>query len=345
MIGKCLVLLSILQNISLQCSTPSFDNALVNVNEKYVNVTGCISPASLNYAGEITYLHLAEQNVPDLNRGAIRNVSSKFYLSLPRNGIEILREEAFLNLPGVADIDLNGNRIQWIVENSFRDLPSLVRVSLHSNEVSEISPRALCDLPKLEEVIFTNNRLETFNQAWFYRTPRLKVLKFQENFLRSVPKGCFFNLPSITQIHFGHNQIEFVDKDAFRGLRRLETLSLFDNRLKNFEVVFHTPSKLMDISLAWNNLTYISDQMLETLRPIDLVLTLTGNPWQCACFDKVMNWKMKNNKTLVFEWFHFREDGVVCIYPKTNSDQCIQRSDDDFQKEYWIPFKYCVMNC
>ncbi|XP_031353864.1 leucine-rich repeat-containing protein 15-like [Photinus pyralis] len=329
MLKTCVLLLITFQN-SLQCDTPTFDNTIVSVNDNEETISGCISPDTLKFKGDIIKISAINQNIPDLNEGAIRDISSAFEIVLAHNNIEIIRAEAFLNLPELQSIDLSGNKINWISENSFTNLPFLTKINLMSNEVS-VSPRAFNNLPKLEEVNFAENKLESFDQGWFRQTPKLWWLWFRDNRLRTIPKAAFINLPSVRQIHFENNQIERIDKDAFKGLRNLQRIYFAQNQLKCFEINFHTPSKLVYMGVQFNNITFISSKVLETIQPNLLKFWVTGNPWQCACFDRLIDWGIKNHIDIAFKCV---QQESVCVYPKQNPDECTERDDEEFYNEF-----------
>lgn len=318
---------------SQQCSSPSFDKTIVTVEagtNTQVLIIDCISPETLKYEGELTKLSVSDQNIPDLNRGAVRGIQDSFVIEFKHNNIEIIREEAFLDLPNVTLIDLSENKIHWIGENAFFNLPSLNKVNLRSNSVTILS-RAFNGLPKLTEVDISDNNLESFDQGWFYRTPALWWLWFRDNRLRKIPKAAFINLPNIRQLHFENNQIDEIDPDAFKGLRNLERIYFASNKLKSFEINFSTPSKLMYMGIQFNNITYLSDRMLEIIKPNLLKFWITSNPWQCGCFDKLIDWGIKNNIQIAFMCVQLES---VCVYPKTRTMECVERTDDDFYSDY-----------
>ncbi|KAK5640759.1 hypothetical protein RI129_009306 [Pyrocoelia pectoralis] len=318
--------LLIILKYSSQCLSPSFDNVLITVNEKEEKIRGCITPDTLKFKGEVTKISAVNQNIPDLNRGAVRDISTKFNIDFSRNNIEIIREEAFLNLSSLDQMDLSRNNIIWISENAFVNLPTLRLLYLAHNKIS-VSPRAFNNLPKLRVIDLSDNNLDSFDQSWFYRTPSLDTISFRLNRLRSIPRAAFINFPSINNLYFHSNEIENIHPDAFKGLRNLRQIIISENRVKSFEINFHTPSELGAVGIQFNNITYISDKMLEMIRPNLRSFWITGNPWQCGCFDKLINWSIKNRVTISFVCLQYE---YVCVYPKTNPYQCLEREDADF---------------
>ncbi|XP_031353491.1 phospholipase A2 inhibitor-like [Photinus pyralis] len=336
MIKKCVILLFI--QISLQCSTPTFYNNIIRVNTgTEMFISGCMSPETLNFDGNIKEIAISDENIFDLNEGAVQNISAnEFAIYFHHTTIEIIRRDAFLNLPGLVRVDMGRNKIRRIFENSFKDLPSLKLVGLYDNEIVDFWPRSFNNLPMLEEVVLSGNYLDSFDQAWFHKTPKLRKIYLGGNIMCDIPTLAFVNLPSVEFLDFHANQIEYVDKDAFKGLVNLETLLLNDNNLKSLEFNLPSPSKLTLVNIDHNNLTYISDDMLERIRPTIKRFEMNGNPWTCACYDKLRSWGQ--NATITFKAVEAGKANVTCINPKTNPNECIQRGDDDFEHEFWTSF-------
>ncbi|XP_031350591.1 carboxypeptidase N subunit 2-like [Photinus pyralis] len=334
MIKTCLIL-SLLK-ISMQCTVPSFENNIIKVNGDSIKISGCISPDTIPFEGTISTITAKNQDIKNLNYGAVQGISSPFRIDFFNTSIEIIREGAFLDLPQLHRIFLVGNEIFWISENAFQDLQSLTEVYLDYNKITDVSPRAFNNLPDLVTVSIFGNQLEHFEQAWFYRTPALQFLSLGQNRLRKIPRGAFTNLPAIRELWFIRNEIEFVDKDAFKGLGNLITLNLAENKLKSFEFNFAIPVKFMRVIIDNNNITYISDKILDVIRPKLSVLTIADNPLQCACLDKIIQWSNAYNINVPQR--EFQQAGAVCIIPKTKPSQCLERSDDDFQKGFWVSF-------
>ncbi|XP_031332985.1 leucine-rich repeat-containing G-protein coupled receptor 6-like [Photinus pyralis] len=330
-----LLLLLILKH-SLLCSTPSFNNNVVNVNKIIKErINGCISPETLKFKGKIEDITITFQNLPDLNGGAIRDISSKFNITLHDNNIGSIKSEAFFNLSGLVGVNLYTNKIKLVSTNSLTNLPSLTSISLSWDNEVTISPSAFSNLPQLAQVMLDFNNLDTFEQDWFDKTPKLRELHMIGNHLRTIPKAAFTNLQSINLLNFQGNKIESIDKDAFMGLRNLNKLILKQNKLKSFDIDFHTHLKLTYLAIDYNNITFIPDKVLDTIQSHLLTIHIVGNPWQCGCFHKLISWGAKNAIT-TFSQCPNQE--LVCVYPKTNPNECIERSDDDFYSEAWTPF-------
>ncbi|KAB0795542.1 hypothetical protein PPYR_09668 [Photinus pyralis] len=335
MIKTCMILL--LLKISMQCTLPSFKNNIVKVDGESRTISGCISPDTIRAEGKISYILAENQDIQDLNYGAVQGISSSFRIDFLNTSIEIIRQGAFLDLPQLIRITLWDNELSWISENAFQDLPLLNEVHLDHNKITDVLPRAFSNLPNLDSVSFFGNQLENFDQSWFFNTPALQALKLGQNRLRKIPRGAFINLPSIKELGFARNELEFVDKDAFKGLRNLKFLNMAGNKLKSFDFNFHTPSKLMSVVIENNNITYISDEILDVIRPKLSKFTIADNPLQCACLDKIVKWSDAFDITLPQR--ELQQSGSVCIYPKTKPDQCLERGDDDLQDEFWVSFE------
>ncbi|XP_031351637.1 insulin-like growth factor-binding protein complex acid labile subunit [Photinus pyralis] len=323
--------------LSVQCQVPSFDYNMMEVNGESQEINGCISPDKILYKGEISNIKVKHQNIQNLNYGAVQKISSRFFIDFVNTSIAIIREGAFLDLPQLHLINFEGNDLSWISENAFKDLPSLTEIYLDHNKIQDISPRAFNNLPELAKASLRGNTLASFDQSWFYKTPDLQFLNLGQNRLRNIQRGAFIKLPSLTRLWLDKNQIQFVDKDALKGLKNLKYLSLTENKLKNFDFNFYAPSKSISVSTNHNNITYISDEMLNVIGSKFLYLLITGNPLQCACLDKLI--QLSDTFNIHVPQLKFTQSGAVCTIPKTKPNQCLERRDDDFQEGFWISFK------
>ncbi|KAB0802105.1 hypothetical protein PPYR_04291 [Photinus pyralis] len=335
MFKPCVILL--LVNISMQCTLTSFKNNTIEINGVNETISGCISPDTIGFKGEISRIYIKDQNIRDLNYGAVQGISSKFAIDFFDAGIEIIREGAFLHLPRLSWIFFWFNKIFWISENSFQDLPSLEGVHLVGNNFTDMSPRAFNNLPKLTTLYLVDNKLENFNSSWFYKTPAVHLIMLGQNRLRKIQRGAFINLPAIEALDLNRNLIEFIHKDAFIGLRNLWHLNLAENKLKSFDCNFYAPTKLKEVDIRNNNITYISDEVLDVIRPQLSKLIVTDNPLQCACLDKIVQWSDAFNIS-VPQKKELQQSGAVCVFPKTKPSQCLERGDDDFQEGFWVSF-------
>ncbi|KAB0795509.1 hypothetical protein PPYR_12354 [Photinus pyralis] len=322
--------------MSIQCEVPSFKNNIIVANgDTPTTISGCISPDTIGFTS-IFRISAENQAIQDLNHGAVQGISSKFEIDFHNTSVEIIREGAFLDLPQLIRIYFMENELFWISESAFRNLPLLTEVHLEHNKITDVSPRAFNNLPNLTTVSLERNKLENCDQSWFYKTPVLQSLNLGENRLRKIPRAAFINLPSIQRLYLDLNQIEIVDKNAFMGLRNLKRLDLSDNKLKSFEFNFYAPSKLTFVSINNNNITYISDEVLDVIRPQLSELIIVDNPLQCACLEKIIKWSDTFNIS-VPQW-EFEQSGAVCTVPKRKPSQCLERGDDDFEEGFWVSF-------
>ncbi|XP_031353879.1 carboxypeptidase N subunit 2-like [Photinus pyralis] len=321
----------------MQCTVSSFENNVIKVNGDTKTISGCISPETIQFNGTISNIDVKNQDIQDLNYGAVQRISSNFRIDFSNTNIRSIRAGAFLDLPQLAGITVVGNELFWINENAFQDLPWLNRVDLSYNKITDVSPRAFNNLPNLYNVSFYGNRLGHFDQSWFYKTPDLGILSLAYNRLRRIPQDAFTHLPAIRALWLNSNEIQFIEKYAFKGLRDLEDLDLSRNKLKSFAFNFYAPSSLHKVYIENNNITYISDEVLDVIRSALMLLTIDDNPLQCACLDKVMEWSDAFNIRVPQK--ELQGSSPICTVPKTNPNQCLERSDDDFQKGFWVGFE------
>lgn len=344
------------------CEIPSFDNVEITITTEddardTVIVNGCIDPKTIPLSTR--EILCGDQQVPFLAKGAISNLPDLTKLILKFDGIAELKRGAFLNLRRLDELDLSGNALQQVPTAVFTGL-SVRRLDLKENEIDQIWIGAFADMPNLEFVNLVKNKLQIWNSDWFRNTPRVNRILLGSNGIRKVSGFAFKNLPKLSTIVLRNNKISAVHQNAFQNLTSLEKVDLSNNRLSNLhpdlfliEVtaarvssergsinrnVGRVDSKLQHLYIQGNNFTYIPARMLETLKGLKY-LNLHSNPWQCPCFNRLMEWAHRNKVTV---------DGVnagciyknnpVCVISLHTPNECVERNEEELQSAYYANF-------
>lgn len=322
------------------CSVSSFEGLSVLIKhegrEHQKIVDKCIDPNSFNFSQEnLEKIIVSDQKIPNLNKGAVRDIWAQFSLVFKNNVMDTIKEEAFFNLTGIYDINLDKNGISWLEENAFSSLPTLEVVDLEGNGLEMLLQNTFYDLPNLTTVSLAKNRLEIFKQDWFYKTPKLEMLLLGDNLIRSLSRAAFITMTNLQYLDLNGNLIETIHRLAFDGSNNLKELMLDRNRIKTIDVEFARCPKLTSLGLIHNNITYISEKVLGDLEKSLKHLWVNSNPFQCACFDKILKWS--DTKGVKVSW-KCRDKSTVCVIPKKDPHVCCHRLDEDFYNEFYAEF-------
>ena len=111
----------------------------------------------------------------------------------------------------------------------------------------------------------------------FANCNRLLGVNFNKNKLKSVGK-VFDSCQNLKFIEMEQNEIVSIDSEAFRGLKFLEKVSLFDNRIEDVpEDIFKENANLGYVSFGSNLIHYFPDSILRNSFHRLFILFLTDN--------------------------------------------------------------------
>lgn len=246
------------------------------------------------------------------------------------HSINVVKRGAFLNLPLVTEIMLQNDKIHTVEVGVFTNLPSLDTIHINYNRIRSLEPNTFDNLPELEVVHMDHNQLEYFEQEWFKNTPKLTVINGDNNLIRTIPRGSFADIPSLEYLLLHENQINHIHRHAFSGATNLTFLNLGYNRIKTLDVDF-SALPMTTLLLYVNNLTYIPDKVLQDIRYSITQFEVYGNPLQCLCHNKIMQWSKENK--LVDPFKRCRVNNPVCVNLQTTATACLENVSDQVAQE------------
>lgn len=162
---------------------------------------------------------------------------------LPKDGTEQL-----------SHIAVNFIEIPVICEGVFRSTPQLSHIQLYNSSIKNVQPRTFENLSKLTAVSIIRGDF------------------------RTVKKGVFNGLP-ITTLNLKDNGIENIEEGAFEDMEFLKTISLEQNRLKQFSPDwFGNGANLKELILNENIIEYIPEKAFGKLvGPNDFSIQIAKN--------------------------------------------------------------------
>jgi len=99
------------------------------------------------------------------------------------------------------------------------------------------------------------------------------------------------SLPFIKELRLRRNKLISLDLRMFAPLRKLQWLTIGENRLEEIETeILDTFELLTHLEINNNRLSFLPDlKSSESLRQLQHI-SLEGNPWQCLCLDEITSW-------------------------------------------------------
>lgn len=206
----------------------------------------------LNLPMHVRVLHLQENNIQTISRGALAQLAMLEELHLDDNSISSVgvEEGAFreavslkllfltknhlssipIGLPAdLKELRLDENRIADINEDAFQNVTTLQRLLLDGNllEDGDIAPGTFQDLVNLKELSLARNSLTT--PPPLLPGTSLTKLNLQENQVDSINVAAFSGLKKLERLDISSNQLQFLPPGVFDGLRNLRYLNARNN--------------------------------------------------------------------------------------------------------------------
>uniref|UniRef100_A0A1A8I7A5 Fibronectin leucine rich transmembrane protein 2 n=2 Tax=Nothobranchius kuhntae TaxID=321403 RepID=A0A1A8I7A5_NOTKU len=206
----------------------------------------------INLPKNTRVLHLQENNIQTISRGALAQLTKLEELHLDDNSISTVgvEEGAFrealslkllfltknhlssvpIGLPeDLKELRLDENRIAVIAEEAFQNVTRLQRLLLDGNLLTDegIAPGTFQDLSALRELALARNSL-TFPPP-LLPSQSLVKLSLQENQIDQIPVAAFADLNRLEKLDISFNQLQTLTQGVFDGLSSLKHLMVRNN--------------------------------------------------------------------------------------------------------------------
>nr|XP_054607861.1 slit homolog 1b [Nothobranchius furzeri] len=153
----------------------------LDLNENNLTV---ITKSDFSGLKHLRVLHLMENQINNIERGALDELKELERLRLNRNGLSHLPELLFQKNGALSRLDLSENTIQTIPRRAFRGATELKNLQLDKNRISCIEEGAFRALRSLEVLTLNNNNITTIPVSSFNHMPKLRTFRLHSNSLR-----------------------------------------------------------------------------------------------------------------------------------------------------------------
>ncbi len=208
----------------------------------------------------LKFLYLSNNQILNIDEGVFRQLNSLIHLDLSKNLIYTLENSCnisiFTELIGLERLELSMNKIENFPIN-LNLSKNLAHLDLGQNKIKEITNASLYLLENLKELILRENFLKKFLVS---NLKSIEILDLSVNLLDSFLMPKIINLFQVKlDKNLGLNMVE-IHED-------LKSLSLAKtNSSMILSLTFPTKSKLEDLDLSLNNLTYLASNYFKNLK-------------------------------------------------------------------------------
>lgn len=189
----------------------------------------------------------------------------------------------FRFLPNVKNIFIRRHNFDYIKNDTLRAVP-VVDLDLSLNNISRIDD--LTFGPKVRELTMKCNNLKTFDNRWFQNLSSLAKIDLSGNQITVLKQDSFKAFSFLESIELNFNNMKNIGTGALGNRNHFSWLDISQNKL---EVLPSNIFKSGNLSfrrfwLADNELTDLSDELLDRIVNVSYSINIDGNPWKCACF-------------------------------------------------------------
>jgi Leucine-rich repeat (LRR) protein len=166
-------------------------------------------------------------------------------------------------LPALQHLALGHNTISSIADAAFAHNQHLTSIDLQSNRLLTINLKVFNDIPlNLKSINFNGNVQLRFAVDQRFSTANLEEISCEN--CNVIDVGAFGALPHLKRLNLNGNKIVSIEREAFAGNGKLEAVYLERNRLERFDVDLVAPLKRLNtLCLAGNPLR--QDAALEAV--------------------------------------------------------------------------------
>ena len=280
----------------------------LRLGQNFLTSIGSGAFSNLNF----TELYLNDNNISYLDNETFTNLQGQITLLDLRNNQLTTLPTCLAKLTGINFLDVSYNPIHHtgFIDSIMRQMGDYIHEFRFGSPELQEWPASMHHLQALQILKFYGGKMERINMTAFNGFEwTLRKLWIQNTYLISVPMALQ-RLHSVEELHFDNNV--FV-KDAgilipaFAGISsKVEVMSLENNSLTIFPRVLQTLRQLHNLSLARNNLEFISDQTvsvvgsnLTTLNLVDC--NLDRIPGALSRLSNLINLDLSNNSITTIE--------------------------------------------
>ncbi|ESO88931.1 hypothetical protein LOTGIDRAFT_182816, partial [Lottia gigantea] len=228
-------------------------------------------------------------------------------LNLSNNLIQSIPKQAFKFVHSLKSLDLSKNNITDFSKSAFKGLRKLKLVDLSQNSLLTLQPEVFVALPALRTLNLSHNTLTVYPS--FHDMKSVDILDLSHNNLSAVDITTFYGLSAVTDLNLRHNQLDYIPHGVFQHCRKLETLCLSDNDIRDISAGgFLKLENLLKLDLSFNKLTETVTVLsnLPNLMELDLSFNFITKVYRGQFPDSVQKIDLSRNAINYIAPFTFR---------------------------------------
>lgn len=196
----------------------------------------------------LTFLDLSNNRIKTINK-IFKSLSKLEKIYLSNNAISNIEKGTFLNQIDLKELYLDSNFISNLDKHLFESLSNLEILSLSNNKIHDTVNNSFYGLSNLKNLQLDNNYLKSII---FNRINKLEELYLSGNLIEIIDLSTFNNYENLRVLDLSNNMIKSIPQNLFLYAKTLESFSISNNNLDNFNLCNYNSSYL--IALYLNNI-------------------------------------------------------------------------------------------
>jgi Leucine-rich repeat (LRR) protein len=181
---------------------------------------------------DLEKLDLSNNELTGLPEKVFNPLRNTKVIKLQSNQLQNFSFDVFANNQNLEHVDLASNKMKTLVPIQHKDGFSIKTLKLNNNDLENISE--ICELHNLESLDLSGNPnldFETFKSGCW---PELKQLHLMNTNLKRLNNDyhLLFGLNKLQLLNLATNNLEILCVGSFPALLEMETLNVYNNKLK-----------------------------------------------------------------------------------------------------------------
>ncbi|KAJ8947571.1 hypothetical protein NQ318_010083 [Aromia moschata] len=277
--GRIILSYNLLENIDMNAFS-GIDASLEYLDFDHNNFQHI--PRAVSQLKSLKYLYLSSNSLSDIPDGAFENFCHSLKaLSLSGNHLTRIPSETLQNCTKISHFNIAFNEIYDINENDFANWGYNIRsLIMGNNRITSLQSQIFADLQELKELSLSFNPLRVIDEDAFAGLDGLESLEVSFGLDRDeIPYEIFKPLANLKWLSIDHNNFRAVSDQSLDSLSELKYLNIESNKIGSIPTRLLKSgihSKLKDVRLSNNELTYIETSTFRSLNGLETIL-LPGN--------------------------------------------------------------------
>ncbi|CAO1343185.1 unnamed protein product [Diamesa hyperborea] len=176
-------------------------------------------------------------------------------LVIVKSSMSYLSDDIFKPFNALQTLIIHNGQLKQLTKGDFNSASKLTVLKVNGNNIESLGDDVFEGAEEhLTEIVMTSNKIEKLSSGTFHGLNQLKVLSLKDNLITELQLGTFKDVVMLEILILTGNKIKFLHGKMLEFNRRLMTLAVDHNKLREVgEEILNYSVMLKDISLEGND--------------------------------------------------------------------------------------------